>query len=134
MSRPKRILIVECIQEVSSFNPLPSQYANFHIQRGDELFSHDGLNTHIGGALKVFRSANLEPVMTISAWSGSAGLLSAEGWKRLSDDIMDAVKKGVASGIDDQGRLLLRLHTQEIVAIAAGTVELVASADYTEKK
>ncbi|HWA70940.1 MAG TPA: biotin--[acetyl-CoA-carboxylase] ligase [Polyangiaceae bacterium] len=42
--------------------------------------------------------------------------------------------EGVASGIDDQGRLLLRLHTQEIVAIAAGTVELVASADYTEKK
>jgi BirA family biotin operon repressor/biotin-[acetyl-CoA-carboxylase] ligase len=34
--------------------------------------------------------------------------------------------EGVASGIDDQGRLLLRLHTGEIVAIAAGTVELVA--------
>ena len=30
-----RILIAECMQEISSFNPLPSDYGYFTIQRGD---------------------------------------------------------------------------------------------------
>lgn len=33
--------------------------------------------------------------------------------------------EGVASGIDSQGRLLLRLSTEQIVEVSAGTVELV---------
>ena len=32
------ILIVECMQEISSFNPLPSGYESFHIERGEELW------------------------------------------------------------------------------------------------
>ena len=50
-----KILIVECMQEISSFNPLPSGYENFHIERGDELYVQRGLNTSIGGALGVSR-------------------------------------------------------------------------------
>ena len=45
-----RILIVECMQEISSFNPIPSGYENFHILRGDELFEQRGRNQAIGGA------------------------------------------------------------------------------------
>ena len=51
-----RILIVECMQEISSFNPLPSAYENFHIERGEELLAQRGLNTAIGGALSVFEA------------------------------------------------------------------------------
>ena len=29
-----RILIASCMQEVSSFNPLPSHYGDFRIERG----------------------------------------------------------------------------------------------------
>ena len=32
-----KILIAECMQEVSSFNPLPSGYEGFHVERGEEL-------------------------------------------------------------------------------------------------
>ena len=49
-----KILILDCKQEISSFNPLQSQYDNFHVEHGDELFGHRGLNTEIGGALSVF--------------------------------------------------------------------------------
>ena len=49
-----RILIVECMQEISSFNPLPSEYENFHILRGDEIYEQRGRNQAIGGALSVF--------------------------------------------------------------------------------
>ena len=52
-----RIMIVECMQEISSFNPVPSDYSSFGIQRGAELLSQRGLNTGVGGALEVFDAA-----------------------------------------------------------------------------
>ena len=33
-----RILIIECMQEISSFNPVPSGYDSFHVERGEERF------------------------------------------------------------------------------------------------
>lgn len=95
-----RILIVECMQEISSFNPEPSHYANFHVERGDEMLAQDGLNTGIGGALPVFREAGIEPVFAISARAGSAGLLSAEGWRKLSAEIVETVAAKAKVGID----------------------------------
>ena len=46
-------MIVECMQEISSFNPVPSDYSYFGVQRGAELLAQRGLNTGIGGALEV---------------------------------------------------------------------------------
>ena len=51
-----RILIVECMQEISSFNPVPSGYENFHVERGEEIYAQRGRNTAIGGALAVFEA------------------------------------------------------------------------------
>jgi microcystin degradation protein MlrC len=88
----KRILIAECKQEISSFNPLASTYENFQIRRGEELYEQRGRNQEIGGALAVFEGrSDIQLVPTISARSGSAGLLSAEGWARLSAEILDAI-------------------------------------------
>lgn len=84
-----RILVVECKQEISSFNPKPSEYENFAIQLGEDLFSQRGLNTEVGGALSVFDArADVETVPAFSARAGSAGLLSAEGWQRLSTECL----------------------------------------------
>ncbi|SEE67097.1 Microcystin degradation protein MlrC, contains DUF1485 domain [Rhizobiales bacterium GAS191] len=95
-----RILIAECMQEISSFNPLPSGYEDFHIERGAELLGQRGKNLSIGGALRVFESrGDIEVVPAISARSGSAGPLSAAGWARLSTEILDHVEAGL-EGID----------------------------------
>lgn len=95
-----KILIAECMQEISSFNPLPSGYENFQIQRGAEMLRQRGLNSGIGGALSVLES---EPGITIvpsyGARAGSAGLLAADGWKKLSGELLAAVKANLA-GID----------------------------------
>ena len=72
-----RILLVECMQEISSFNPMPSGYGEFAVTRGEELFGQSGMNTGLGGAMGVFRDAGVELVPTYSARAGSAGLLSA---------------------------------------------------------
>jgi microcystin degradation protein MlrC len=87
-----KILIVECMQEISSFNPLPSEYENFNVTRDNGLFVQRGLNTAIGGALAAFEArANVSVVPTYGARAGSAGLLSARGWRRLSQELLDAV-------------------------------------------
>ena len=102
-----RILMLDCKQEISSFNPLPSEYENFHITHGDELLSHRGLNTEIGGALSVFDAENgITVVPLIAARAGSAGLLSAEGWSRLSHEILEAV----AARIDGVDAVYASLH------------------------
>lgn len=95
-----RILVLDCKQEISSFNPLASEYANFHVSRGDELFAHRGLNTELGGAFGVFEArSDVTIVPTIAARAGSAGLLSAAGWARLSSEILDAVRARI-DGVD----------------------------------
>ena len=100
MSKTPRILIAECMQEISSFNPLPSGYENFHIEHGPQMLAQQGLNTGLGGALEVFRQTGMETVLTMGARAGSGGLLSAAAWKRLSSELLAAVASGAKSGID----------------------------------
>jgi len=102
-----RILMLDCKQEISSFNPLPSEYDSFHITHGDALLSHQGLNTEIGGALSVFDAdSDIEVVPTIAARAGSGGLLSAGGWAELSGEILAAV----AAQIDTVDAVYASLH------------------------
>jgi microcystin degradation protein MlrC len=94
-----RILVAECMQEISSFNPVLSQYDSFHIERGNSMLNQEGLNTGLGGAIPVLREAGFELVPTMSARAGSAGLLSSAGWKRLSVEMLGAIKANT-NGID----------------------------------
>jgi hypothetical protein len=49
------ILVGECKQEVSSFNPVASRFNDFDISIGEEIPAfHRGLNTEMAGALGVF--------------------------------------------------------------------------------
>ena len=81
-----RILVAECLQEISSFNPVPSGYDLFVVHRGAEMLdTQRGLNTFVAGALDVFEATpGVEVVPTYSARSFSAGELSREGFERLS--------------------------------------------------
>ncbi|CAN5637069.1 M81 family metallopeptidase [soil metagenome] len=94
----RRIMLVECMQEISSFNPLQCGYDAFQIERGDELARHRGRNTSLGGALGVFAAApEVETVPVYAARAGSAGMLCAAGWQRLSRELLEAVA-GQAGG------------------------------------
>lgn len=87
------ILVVQCMQEISSFNPLASHYGNFRIEHGDALFGERGRNTALGGAFTVFETRpDVTVVPCFSARAGSAGLLSAEGWRRLSAELLSVVE------------------------------------------
>jgi len=94
-----RILIAECMQEISSFNPLPSQYENFDVQRGEELLRQRGQNTAVAGALAVFAADGVEAIPAYSAKANSAGLLSEAGWQCLSTEFLSAIAANLG-GID----------------------------------
>src|SRR5690606_26873755 len=81
-------------QEISSFNPLPSHYENFLVYTGDAFYRHRGLNTELGGAFSVFdQRKDITVIPTIAARAGSAGLLSAAGWKKLSEQMIAEIGK-----------------------------------------
>jgi microcystin degradation protein MlrC len=102
-----KILIAECMQEISSFNPVPSGYGNFHVQRGAEMLAQRGLNTAVGGALSVFEARpDVTVVPVYGAHAGSAGILSAAGWQQLSSELLEAV----AAGIGEVDAAYISLH------------------------
>ena len=66
-----RILVAECKQESSSFNPVRSHYEDFSIAMGgDVMRRHHGVGSEMAGALHIFADrADIEIVPTYSARS-----------------------------------------------------------------
>ncbi len=89
-----RIIVAECKQEVSTFNPVPSRYEDFRVQRGAEIVeSRRGVREEIGGALSVFDAdADIQLLPTYSARAiTSGGVLSAESFDRISSEFLDSL-------------------------------------------
>jgi microcystin degradation protein MlrC len=89
-----RILIAECKQEVSTFNPVPSRYEDFRVARGQAVFDfHRTTREEVGGALSVFDLAGgVELVPSYATSSNtSGGVLAAESFDRLSGDFLSSL-------------------------------------------
>ena len=90
----KKILIAECKQEVSTFNPDLSGYDDFAVRRGAEVFNHHrAVRYEVGGALSVFDAApDVETIPTYSAVGiTSSGTLNGRDWSRLAGEFLSAV-------------------------------------------
>ena len=137
-----RILVVECMQEVSSFNPVETRYEDFRIRRGQELFAlHRGVESYVSGALQVFEARpDVEAVPLLGADACSSGLLRQEGFERLAAEFIEAVERhrhgadgfyfvlhgamGAAGDLDPEGYLL-----QEVRRLVGPDLPLVISLD-----
>ncbi|MBL8814465.1 MAG: M81 family metallopeptidase [Planctomyces sp.] len=91
----RRILIAECKQEVSTFNPHLSQYSDFAIRRGEELIRyHRTVRNEIGGAVSVLDE--LPDVELIPAYSAcfitSGGTLAADAWQRIAAEFLESIR------------------------------------------
>lgn len=95
-----RVLIGECKQEVSTFNPSPTGYDDFVYSAGDEIARfHDGVDSEVGGALHVFAAAGIETVGSFSVRAiTSGGTLAAEAWSRISREFLEGVAQAWQSG------------------------------------
>ncbi len=138
----KRILIAECRQEVSTFNPVASSYADFIVRRGNEFQAyHHAARNEVGGALDVFgERADVETVCTYSALSiTSGGTLGAADLKRITDELIESLRAAApadafyfclhgamaAAGEDDPEGLFL----QEARKVLGESIPIVASFD-----
>ena len=90
-----RILIAECKQEVSTFNPHLSGYGDFGVRRGAELVNyHRTVRNEIGGALSVFdATSGVESVPTYSAFFiTSGGTLADAAWQRIATEFLEGIR------------------------------------------
>lgn len=91
----KRILILECKQEVSTFNPSPSHYSDFLIYRGAQVIDHHRqVRNEIAGALSVFDlhdDIEIVPAISVRAIT-SGGTLAADDWTQLSSEIVASLQ------------------------------------------
>lgn len=90
-----KILVAECKQEVSSFNPVTSGYNDFTISRGQEmLIFHRGGRLEVSGAVSVFEERkDVELVPTYSARARtSAGTLRAADFQQIAEELLDVLR------------------------------------------
>src|ERR1039457_715473 len=91
----RRILINECKQEISSFNPVLGRYDDFTIARGEEILAiHRHVGLEVGGALHVFAEhPEVEVVPGYSARSiTSGGTLGDRDFARIASEFLEAVR------------------------------------------
>lgn len=89
-----RILIAECKQEVSTFNPALTHYADFEIIWGGELLSfHRTVRNEVAGALSVLdQRGDIELVPAYSARAiTSGGTLAAVDFRRLASEFLNSL-------------------------------------------
>ncbi len=88
-----KILIGECKQEVSSFNPVLSGYGDYEIGWGQQILDyHEGTNTEVCGAKAVFLA---QPDVTlVPAYSArttlSGGTVAQADFERNTREFLEA--------------------------------------------
>ena len=101
MQMRRRVLVAECKQEVSTFNPNLSRIGDFGVRRGNQILDyHRTIRNEIGGALSVLESdPRIDLVPTYSAFFiTSGGTLAQSDWEILSKDFIEGIRQGFASG------------------------------------
>jgi microcystin degradation protein MlrC len=138
----KKILIAECKQEVSTFNPVRSGLDDFDITRGEEIPRyHRPRRSEIGGALGVFDARpDIEIAPTYAARQiTSGGPLAADAFRRIAGEFLSAIRAAppvdavyfsmhgamAADGEDDPEGYLL----QEARKILGEDIPIVVSLD-----
>tara|TARA_R110002051_G_C8754985_1_gene500780 strand:+ start:2501 stop:4003 length:1503 start_codon:yes stop_codon:yes gene_type:complete len=91
-----KILIAECKQEVSTFNPYKSGCEDFGIRHGAEILNyHRTVRNEIGGALSILDAVDqVSLVPTYSAFFiTSGGTLAKESWERIAQDFLNGIRE-----------------------------------------
>jgi len=90
-----RILINECKQEISSFNPVAAGIEDFRSARGADLLDyHRRVRAEVGGAMNVFAGRPDYELIGGYGCRGitSTGTVSAEAFREIAAQFLDAVR------------------------------------------
>jgi microcystin degradation protein MlrC len=92
----KRILLAECIHEISSFNPVPTRYEDFFVNTGEPMLAyHRNHGSEIAGAMQVFgHASDVTMIPTFSARGiTSGGTIPAADFNRIADEFLREVRQ-----------------------------------------
>lgn len=95
-----RILINECKQEISSFNPVVATYEDFLIDGGKPMLDyHRPIRSEVGGAMNVFEAESGIQLIGGFAARGitSTGTISAAAFARIADEFLAAVRDNLGN-------------------------------------
>jgi len=97
----RRILVLQCEQEISSFNPVPTEYESFSIAMGEALIeANRQADTCVRGALDVLGArSDVTVVPVYGAKAPSGGVLRADAFRRIKGDLLAALREH-AQGAD----------------------------------
>jgi len=102
VSGKRRIFVIALQQEVSTFNPVPSTYADFEVLEGAAMAgAYRGTDTYAGGAFEVLEEAGAEAVPVFSAVACSAGTLADDAYAHLRARLHDATRAALKDGAPD---------------------------------
>jgi len=100
------VVIAELKQETATFNPTPTVYDDFRVNRGDEIRSaYDSTSTELWGAQTVFSEQQVKSIPTYAAAAVSGGRVSESGLDRLLSELVDEVRP-----FADAGGFYIALH------------------------
>ncbi len=94
-----KILVAECKQESSSFNPLRTHYEDFRIATEDDVVRrHRGVGSEVAGALRVFATrADIQIIPTYSARAiTSGGVVATADFDRIAREFLAAERAAPA--------------------------------------
>jgi microcystin degradation protein MlrC len=90
-----RILVAECKQESSSFNPVSSRYEDFSIAAAEDVVGrHRGVRSEMAGALSVFGERpgiRIAPAYSARAIT-SGGEVEAAAFDRIAHEFLEGVR------------------------------------------
>jgi microcystin degradation protein MlrC len=90
-----RILINECKQEISTFNPVVAGIADFRVDRGQDLLDyHRNVRAEVGGAMSVFGGRADYQLIGAYGCRGitSTGTVSKAAFAQIADEFLSAVR------------------------------------------
>ncbi|PCJ57959.1 MAG: microcystin degradation protein MlrC [Planctomycetota bacterium] len=92
-----KILINECIQEVSSFNPISSNLEQFQLNKNNMILEvHAQLITEVSGALNIFDKNDIDVIPGFSARAmSSGGLLPDKDFEFIAANILTSVEDSI---------------------------------------
>src|SRR5215210_4693389 len=96
-----RIVIAECRQEVSTFNPAISHYDDFAVSFGERIVAQQrGSDMELGGAFSVFDTRSDLSLVTTSSHRAitSGGPLAAASWERIAREWEGGLRSAAGAG------------------------------------
>ncbi|MBL4667219.1 MAG: M81 family metallopeptidase, partial [Sneathiella sp.] len=100
-----RILIAMMKHETNTFSPIPAdwkRYEDWGVHFGDDArAAYEGTAMPMGAYIELAKSIGAEIVTPLAAEAMPSGLVTADAYNRMSDAILDEVRKGVDAAMLD---------------------------------